>query len=146
MLHTQHTLTGIHPATARTILVVEDDPGIGEMLIRILVEETDYDCHLVTKPSEAIDVLEQMTPFLLLLDFHLPSIDGLELYDLLQILIGGDPLPAIIMSGERSPYLLDGIKQRKLLVLQKPFDVDVLIDTIDVYEPNCIRFSDSFNF
>ncbi len=110
MLYDQHTLTGIHPATARTILVVEDDSAIGEML-RLLLEETDYGFHLVTKPSEALDTLEEMTPSLLLLDFHLPSIDGLELYDLLQIIRGGEPLPAIIMSGERSPYLLDGIKQ-----------------------------------
>ncbi len=114
----------------RTILAVEDDPGIGEALRSIILEETDYDFHLATKPSEALEALEKITPSLLLVDFQLPSIDGLELYDLLQILVG-DPLPGIIISDEPSEYLKDGLRERKLLAIKKPFDVEDLLHIID---------------
>ena len=131
MLHNQNKLKTIEQATVKTILAVEDDPGVGDLLSAIISEETDYGFHLARKPSEALNALEYVTPSLLLLDFHLPNIDGLELYDLLQILIGGEPLPAIIISGETSPYLREGIKERHLFTLNKPFNVDDLLATID---------------
>ena len=130
MLHNQHTSTGKEQEKVKTILVVEDDPGIGEALRSIILEETDYSFHLATKPSEALEMLEKVTPSLLLVDFQLPNIDGLELYDLLQILVG-DPVPGIIISDELSPYLEDGLKERKLLAVNKPFDVDDLLHTIN---------------
>ena len=130
MLHDQRTSKGREEAKIKTILAVEDDPGIGEALRSIILEETDYDFHLATKPSEALEALERVTPSLLLVDFHLPSIDGLELYDLLQILVG-DPLPGIIISEEPSPYLRDGLRERNLLAVSKPFDVDDLLHTIN---------------
>ncbi len=130
MHHDQYTSREREQAKVRTILVVEDDPGIGEALRSIILEETDYSFHLATKPSEALEVLEKITPSLLLVDFHLPNIDGLELYDLLQILVG-DPVPGIIISDELSPYLEDGLKERKLLSVNKPFNVDDLLYTIN---------------
>ena len=130
MSHDQHTSRGREEAQIRTILVVEDDPGIGEALRSIILEETDYRFHLATKPSEALEVLEKVTPSLLLVDFHLPNIDGLELYDLLQILVG-DPIPGIIISDEPSEYLKDGLRERKLLAVSKPFNVSDLLHTID---------------
>ena len=130
MLHDQRISKGREEAKIRTILAVEDDPGIGEALRSIILEETDYDFHLATKPSEALEALERVTPSLLLVDFHLPNIDGLELYDLLQILVG-DPLPGIIISEEPSPYLRDGLRERNLLAISKPFDVDDLLHTIN---------------
>ena len=129
MRHNQYTSRGKEQAQVKTILVVEDDPGIGEALRSIILEETEYNFHLATKPSEALEILERITPSLLLVDFHLPNINGLELYDLLQILVG-DPLPGIIISDEPSPYLKDGLKERKLFAVSKPFNVDDLLHTI----------------
>ena len=131
MCHNQNISTGRERAKVRTILAVEDDPDIGEARRSIILEETDYDFHLATKPSEALEALEKITPSLLLVDFQLPNIDGLELYDLLQILMGKEPLPGIIISDEQSAYLRDGLRERKLLSVNKPFNVDDLLHTIN---------------
>ena len=130
MFHDRRKPEGREQAKVGTILTIEEDQGIGEVLKNIILSETEYDVYLATKPSEAVEVLEKVTPSLLLVDFHFSSIDGLKLYDLVQILVG-DPLPGIMLCEEpSSPYLVEGLRKRKLFSIYKPFNMDDLLHTI----------------
>src|SRR5258708_39023110 len=64
-----------------TILIVEDDADIGEFLQQLIEEETPYNSAVIANGLKALEKSPHIHPCLLLLDFRLPSINGLELYD-----------------------------------------------------------------
>ncbi len=70
--------------TFKTILIVEDDAHIGEYLERVLSEETPYKPLVVSNGFEALKVTREVKPNLFVLDYHLPGMDGIELYDQLH--------------------------------------------------------------
>ncbi len=127
-----HLQTEVREEVAiKTILAVEEDEGIGEILQSIVALEINYHLHLFNHPSKALQAIQTMAPHLLLLDFHLPSIDGLELYDLMKILTGGETIPTIILSNDTSPYLMEGSKERGIVVVEKPFEMEDLLHRIE---------------
>lgn len=61
------------------ILIAEDDPGAGRVL-RLLLEQTGYRVTLAADGETALRILdEQGAPDLLLLDWMLPGVSGLEI-------------------------------------------------------------------
>jgi CheY-like chemotaxis protein len=61
-----------------TILVVDDEP-VNLELARVLVQLEGYDVRLAPNAREALTVLMHYRPRLLLMDLHMPAMDGLEL-------------------------------------------------------------------
>jgi CheY-like chemotaxis protein len=70
-----------------------------------------------------------MKPHLFLLDYHLPDINGLALYDRLHALPTIESTPAILFSAGSVPE--NEVQKRHLLFIQKPFDLDELIGTVE---------------
>ena len=64
---------------AKTILIADDSPIIREMLCRLFEVEEDYDiCAEATNGQEAIDLALKRRPDLIILDFVMPVLNGLE--------------------------------------------------------------------
>jgi CheY-like chemotaxis protein len=110
------------------VLIVEDDEGIGFVLAEIISQETPYDALLVTNGLDALQAVRAMRPGLLLLDYRLPGMNGIELYDHLQRLEGREGIPVILMSATL-PY--QEIAQRQVIGMKKPLDLDDLLQTIE---------------
>ncbi|HEX4743924.1 MAG TPA: response regulator, partial [Candidatus Limnocylindria bacterium] len=62
-------------AAAAPILVVDDDPSILET-VQAILEGEGYSVVTATNGREALQVLERVTPFLMLLDMRMPVLDG----------------------------------------------------------------------
>src|SRR5436190_7476119 len=60
-----------------SILVVEDDPRIGDLIVKNL-EAAGYECHLSADGGRALADHARLKPALVVLDLGLPGIDGLE--------------------------------------------------------------------
>ena len=116
------------PQTEKTVLIVEDDEDIGLFLVQCIVHETPYRALLVTNGSDALQAMRTIRPSLFLLDYRLPGMNGIELYDHLQRLEAGGEIPAIMMSATL-PHR--EIAQRRLVGMHKPFDVYDLLRTIE---------------
>jgi DNA-binding NtrC family response regulator len=112
----------------RPILVIEDDDSIGPLLIAVLSQETPYKALLVTDAFQALKTVMSIKPCLFITDYHLPHMDGIELYDRLHSTIDMADTPAIIMSAHLPT---EEIKKRHLVSLSKPFELDELLDTIE---------------
>jgi|SRR5581483_9204198 len=111
-----------------TILVVEDDDSIGSFLVEAILQETPYDAMLVTDGLQALKAVRNIRPRLFITDYRLPYMNGLELYDRLCSTKALEDTPAIIMSA----YLPEEeVKKRKLVSLNKPFDLDELLDVVE---------------
>jgi DNA-binding response OmpR family regulator len=114
--------------SVKTILLVEDDPIIAELLVQMITQETDYQVFVVPDGPEALNLVRNIKPQLFILDYWLPSIHGIELYDRLHNTKGLEQVPTIMLS-VNAP--LREIKQRQIIYLRKPFDMYELLEEID---------------
>jgi DNA-binding response OmpR family regulator len=111
----------------KTILIVEDEDHISEFLERVISEETTYKPLVVTDGFEALKVTLEVKPNLFLLDYHLPGMDGIELYDRLHAVKAFQDIPALIMSARLPKRELD---KRSLVGLHKPLELSELLQMI----------------
>ncbi len=110
-----------------TILVVEDDESTGEVLTLAILQETPYRPLLVRSGHDALDALQQNQLNLLILDYRLPDITGIELYDRIQTINESKVIPTILMS---ATHPSEDIAPRDILLIEKPFELDILLDAI----------------
>jgi DNA-binding NtrC family response regulator len=110
------------------ILVVEDDTAVGELLLLALARETSYQPLLVSTEQEVLRAVQEVKPALFLLDYQLPQMTGIELYDDLHARTELATVPAIVMSANL-PYR--ELQERHLVGVEKPFDLDDLLQTIE---------------
>ena len=110
-----------------TILIVEDDTDIGEFLQQLIEEETPYHSKVIGDGLSALEQAQGIRPCLLLLDYRLPGINGLELYDRLQQKEDMRTIPAIMMS---ATLPVEELKKRGIYQLRKPMDIGNVIRMI----------------
>ena len=115
------------PAQKQTILIVEDDAAIGQMIALTLLEETPYQPVIAYSGHEALQVVQGVTPVLFILDYQLPSMTGLQLYDQLQKKEELQAIPTIMLSANLPKAELE---KRHILGIKKPFELDVLLEAI----------------
>jgi DNA-binding response OmpR family regulator len=118
--------------TAKVILIVEDDNAIGEFIIQVIQQETPYQAIHFADGYEAWTRIrnQRMLPNLLILDYNLPAMTGVEFYDRLHANKEYEHIPALIVSAY--PRLCqEAAKVRNLACLEKPFAIDALLDMIE---------------
>lgn len=113
--------------TIKTILLVEDDAAIAELLVQMVAQETPHRVFAVPDGPQALDLVRDIKPNLLILDYWLPTIHGIELHDRLCATEWLERIPTIMLS-VNAP--LHEIKKRQITYMKKPFDVNVLLETI----------------
>ena len=120
--------------TARTILVVEDN-DMNMQLVEFLLEEGGYDIVKATSGEEALSLTrEGAAPDLILMDIHLPGMDGLSVVramkeDARTARIPILALTAHAMRGDRDRFLDAGCDG----YISKPIDVKTFIASIERY-------------
>jgi two-component system, cell cycle response regulator DivK len=114
----------------RNVLIVDDNP-MNMKLVRVLLTGEGYEVRTAADALEALDILKEWRPLLILMDIQLPGIDGLELTRRLkadpgteQIIIIG--LTAYAMKGDEGRILAAGCDA----YIAKPIDTRTLPDVI----------------
>lgn len=122
--------------SGRTILVVEDN-DMNMQLVEYLLEERGYAIAKATSGEEALAVAGDATralPDLILMDIHLPGVDGLSVVRKIK----GDErtrnvpilaLTAHAMRGDKDRFLEAGCDG----YISKPIDVKTFVSAIEQY-------------
>ncbi len=118
------------PTDVKTVFIVEDDEAIGDLLVQAIEQETSYHAVLASDGFQALKMLRTVKPDLILLDYSLPGMNGLELYDTIHTVKALKHLPVLIVSAETASIQKE-IKARQLSQLQKPFDLANLLQAIE---------------
>ena len=113
-----------------TILLVEDDPYISSCLVEAIEQETPYRTIVASDSHAALKLVRHFTPCLFILDYGLPGMNGIELYDRLHLNQEFAPIPAILITANRS-VPQQQIRQRQLITFLKPFELDSFLATIE---------------
>jgi two-component system response regulator FixJ len=110
------------------VFVVDDDPGIRDSLAMLLESSGSaakcYDSAAAFLASEAPNVRG-----CLIADVQMPDMNGLQLQN--ELVARRSPLAVIIMTGHGDiPVAVQAMKAGALDFLEKPFDDDVLLDSV----------------
>ena len=112
------------------ILIVDDNP-VNMKLIRILLTGEGYDARTASDAGEALEVLKEFSPRLILMDIQLPGMDGLELTRRLK----ADPVTRDIKILGLTAYAMKGDEEKILAAgcdgyVSKPIDTRTLPELI----------------
>ena len=70
----------IHPKARQiSVLLIDDQPIVGEMVRRMLAGEVDITLHFESNPARALARAEQVQPTVILQDLVMPAVDGITL-------------------------------------------------------------------
>lgn len=108
------------------LLIVEDDPDIGNML-KIYFSGMGFEVDVAVRGSDALDRTRQVLPHLIVLDIMLPDIDGYEVCRNLRTNMRTSHIPVIFLTqkDERSDKL-QGLELGADDYITKPFDIEEL--------------------
>ena len=110
-----------------TILIIEDDESVAEFLQQLIEQETPYHSVVIDNSLAALKQAPHLHPCLLLIDYRLPGLNGLELYDRFQQTESMRNVPAIMMS---AVLPVKELEHRGIYQLRKPMDVGSVIRMI----------------
>lgn len=110
------------------ILIVDDDADVRENTIDLLSTVFDQ-CRALDSPLEVLNKLEESSPCVILTDLRMPEYDGLQFAS--QVHEISPNLPVILMTGYgQVSVAVQAIKQGIYDFVEKPFDTDMLIETL----------------
>ena len=116
------------------ILVVEDN-GMNMQLVEYLLEEGGYEIVKATSGEEALSLTRNgVTPDLILMDIHLPGMDGLSVVRAMKSDVRTSRVPILAltahaMRGDRDRFLEAGCDG----YISKPIDVKTFISSLQQY-------------
>jgi len=127
--------------TARSILIVDDEFGLAEML-REMLREYGYDVTLAINGRLALDILAERPVDLVITDMMMPVMDGAELATSMRSSELHRRTPIVMMTS--LPSAVPEHRDLFNAVLRKPFTPDVLLETLRRYmdtedgpQPSC---------
>ena len=122
------------PERTLTILVVEDDVAVAELLRALLNDVPGWGATVVHDAAAARAVFRHIQVEVLVLDVNLPGISGLELLQLLRSdAEWRDPPVIFVTANPRQPGVPETLEQGQAVrVIAKPFEVDDLLQAVRV--------------
>jgi two-component system phosphate regulon response regulator PhoB len=127
-MHHRGVPSGAVTDRVRRILVVEDDPDIRHLLLRLL-EREGYE---VLEVNDALGAMEQLgagEPDLVLLDIGLPDVDGMELLGRIR---ARSTVPVIMLTGRAAEDdRIAGLRGGADDYIAKPFSAGELIARVE---------------
>jgi DNA-binding response OmpR family regulator len=108
----------------KTILAIEDDPNIAELL-EVLLGSDELHIINIQNGQEALAAVVQHKPDLVLLDIMLPNMNGWEIFDQIRAHEAVKSVPIVVLTVTQNPSeRRDEFTNSKLnFFMSKPFDV-----------------------
>jgi CheY-like chemotaxis protein len=114
----------------KRILVVDDEIDFVESLAFMMRKE-GYEVRVALNGHQALEILHDYTPHLVLMDVAMPSYSGLEVLTALRGIQRWRDLPVVLMSGGgQEPELSE---RNWLDFLAKPFELKYFLPKISKY-------------
>jgi putative two-component system response regulator len=127
--------------TDARILLVDDEPTGINALTRILTAAGYHDLLATSDPTEVERLCRERTPDLLLLDYHMPVMDGVAVLERLRATPTASYLPVLMLTGDASAP----VRRRSLAAgasdfVSKPVEMDeVLLRIRNLLEIRCLH-------
>jgi phosphoserine phosphatase RsbU/P len=88
-----------------TVLLVDDQAIVGELVRRQLADDPDIQFHFCQDPVRAIETANAVAPTVILQDLVMPDIDGLQLVKFFRANTATRLTPMIVLSSKEEPVV-----------------------------------------
>jgi EAL domain-containing protein (putative c-di-GMP-specific phosphodiesterase class I)/AmiR/NasT family two-component response regulator len=121
-------MTGLERFADAHVFVIDDNATNIELLKALLLRAGVRTVSSATDPREALKRLDDMSPDLVLLDLHMPELDGYEVLQRIVERAAGSYLPVMVLTADARPEALE----RALLLgardfVTKPFNATEVV-------------------
>lgn len=113
------------------ILIVEDEPGISQFLKEGL-EEEGYSVTIATNGLQGLKLFNERKPDLILLDWMLPYMSGLDLCKRIREVDTKTPI-IFLTAKDTLKETIDGLQAGANDYMKKPFSFDELVERIKIH-------------
>lgn len=115
----------------RLVLIVDDEPAV-RRTVRGVLESSGYECAESENGASALAWLEENSVDVIIVDYHMPIIDGLTLLERVTHVMNGKAPRVILLSG----VIEDQHKQKALglgayAVVDKPCNFRELVEKVN---------------
>jgi two-component system, sensor histidine kinase and response regulator len=111
----------------RLIMIVDDVPKNLQVLGSIL-NENDYDVAMADNGRDAIKIIEELLPDLILLDIMMPEMDGFEACRIIKEKPAISEIPVIFLTAKNEEdSIINGFKAGAVDYISKPFNSSELL-------------------
>jgi DNA-binding response OmpR family regulator len=118
-------MSDLQVPSQKAIIIVEDTEAIADLIKETLNSEPDYQATIVRDGALAIEAIRSVKASLVLLDFMLPGLSGLEIYDIMRTDENMRHIPVIFVTASSDDVIF---KERRIKnCIRKPFDLDELL-------------------
>jgi putative two-component system response regulator len=119
-------LKGRAPANPHASILIVDDEAVNLRLLGRILETAGYtNVHTTTSPTEAVAIFIRVLPDIVLLDLHMPEMDGIELIRRLSAMLEpGEFLPMLMLTGDLDPEVRQrALSEGAMDFVTKPFEL-----------------------
>ena len=115
---------------AATLVIVDDEPDLLDLLKLILTEKTDHKVLTTSNPYQAIEWCKSYKADLLISDLRMPEMEGIEL---LKIVKQIDPnLPLILITAYGTiESAVEAMRHKAFDYITKPFKKEQILVTVE---------------
>jgi len=68
----------VHPVPPKSIVLVDDERSYTELMTQLLADNLDCPVHGFTRPADALREITRLAPAVIVTDYFMPQIDGIE--------------------------------------------------------------------
>ena len=111
-----------------TVMIIEDDKDTASFY-DFCIQNLKYESIIAYDGTNALYLLQQTIPDLIILDMHLPDVDGVEILQRLQYDDRLKQVPILVVTGE-SQTITPKIEKQVQTTLIKPIDHETLTQLI----------------
>ena len=111
----------------KVVLVVEDEPVIGQLIADAISDEPGYCAIQVATPAAALEATNHVTPDVMVVDVRLPGMSGFELYDCLQKDPRTRKVPVLFETASGADAISEFRRRGIAAYVKKPFDLNVIV-------------------
>jgi DNA-binding NtrC family response regulator len=113
-----------------TIVIIDDETDLLDLLKLILTEKTDYTILTTTDPKQALEWCREHRADVLISDLRMPQLEGIELLKLLRQ--QDETIPFIIMTAYGTiESAVEAMRQGAFDYITKPFRKEQILMTIN---------------
>lgn len=113
-----------------TLVVAEDDPTFG-MLLKFRLEEDNFTVFVAKDGMEAVDLITEKKPDLIVCDIMMPFLSGLEIVERVRNTMNKNTPFIIISNAEQEEMTLKAFELGANDFLSKPFSINELLARIN---------------
>ncbi len=115
---------------AATIVIVDDEPDILDLLKLILTQKTEHKVLTTTDPNQALEWCKTQKADLLISDLRMPEMEGIELLKLIKQF---DPnLPFVLITAYGTiESAVESMRHKAFDYISKPFRKEQILVTVD---------------